>query len=91
MFKRMEIHWNAEKNLLVKRVRGVSFEEVAEIIRAGDELDIIPHPTRTHQKIIVVRLEGYVHAVPFVMEEDGIFLKTIYPSRSLNEQYGGTP
>ena len=61
----MDIRWNAEKNELLRRERGVCFEDVAELIRTGEELDIIPNPSRSNH------------------------LKTIYPSRDLNEQYGG--
>jgi hypothetical protein len=85
----VEIRWNAEKNELLKRLRGVSFEDVAAVIQTHQELDILPHPSRPNQKIIVVRLRGYVHAVPFVEEAGGIFLKTIYPNRDLQIQYGG--
>ncbi|MGO8792611.1 MAG: DUF4258 domain-containing protein [Terriglobia bacterium] len=85
----MDVRWSAEKNELLRRERGVCFEDVAELIRTGEELDIIPHPSRPNQRIMVVRINGYVHAVPFVEDADGLFLKTIYPSRDLNEQYGG--
>ena len=87
----VEIRWSSEKNETLKAGRGLCFEDVADIVRAGEELDIIPHPARDNQKILVVRLKGYVHAVPFVEDEDGMFLKTIFPSRDLNKQYGGLP
>jgi uncharacterized DUF497 family protein len=82
------IRWSEEKNTTLKRERGVSFEEVEEIINAGSQLDIIPHPVHSHQNILIIRLRGYVHAVPYVEEEDGLFLKTIYPSRDLQKIYG---
>jgi len=85
----MEIRWNEKKNELLKRERGICFEDVAAIIQAHEELDILPHPSRSNQRILVVRLRGYVHAVPFVEEESGIFLKTMYPNRDLQTQYGG--
>jgi uncharacterized DUF497 family protein len=85
----MNIRWNAGKNELLKRERGVCFEDVADLIRTGEELDIIPHPSRPNQRIIIVRINGYVHAVPFAEDAEGLFLKTIYPSRDLNKQYGG--
>ena len=85
----MNIHWDENKNELLKRDRGISFEEVVKVIQSGDELDIIPHPKRSNQQIIVLRIHNYVHAVPFVKDETGIFLKTIFPSRILNREYGG--
>lgn len=87
----MNIRWSEEKNAILKLERGVSFEEVEEIIYAGSQLDIIPHPKHLHQKILIVRLHGYVHAVPYVEDEDGMFLKTIYPNRDLQKIYGGMP
>jgi uncharacterized DUF497 family protein len=44
----MNIRWSEEKNATLKRERGVSFEEVEEIINTGIHLDIIPHPARIH-------------------------------------------
>ena len=85
----MKISWNPAKNELLRRERGVCFEDVEAIIRAGEELDILPHPARPNQRILVVRIKGYVHAVPFIEDGEGLFLKTIYPTRSLNEPYGG--
>ncbi len=84
------IGWSEEKNILLKQKRGVSFEEAEEEILAGRLLDVFPHPSRMNQQIYIIRLHGYVHAVPFIVDEDGnIFLKTIYPSRNLHKHYGG--
>lgn len=55
----------------------------------GAELAIIPHPSRSNQKILIVRLHDYIHAVPFLENKTGLFLKTIYPSRDLHKRYGG--
>ena len=85
------IRWNDEKNAWLKRDRGVSFEQIAEIIDAGNYLDIIRHPSRSNQRLFVVRIERYVWAVPYVIEEneeESIFLKTAFPSRKLNRKYG---
>ncbi len=82
------ILWNEEKNNLLKEKRGVSFEEVETEIMGGRLLDLLPHPTRENQQIYIVRLHGYVYAVPFVIDEEGnIFLKTIYPSRDFHKKY----
>lgn len=85
----MDIRWNESKNQILKRERNVKFEDIVEIIQSGNEIDIIPHPKRSNQRIIIVRIHGYIYAVPFIEEENGIFLKTIFPSRDLNKQYGG--
>jgi hypothetical protein len=47
-------------------------------------LDDYPHPDAehySHQRIMVVAIRGYACNVPYVFEEDGIFLKAVYPSR----------
>ena len=86
----LPIEWSEEKNQEVIRLRGVSFEEVLEKIEADQIIDVFPHPnkiTYPHQTILVVKIGGYVYAVPFVIDGKRIFLKTIYRSRKLNEIY----
>lgn len=84
--------WNPEKNDLLKEERGVSFEEVVLHIQLGNEVDIYDHPNQGRypgQKISVVVIESYAYLVPFVENEDEIFLKTIIPSRKATKQYSG--
>lgn len=78
-----ELRWNALKSERLKKTRGVSFEE---IIRAK-LIDILGHPTRSNQSVLVYEYKGYLWAVPYVVEGDAIFLKTIYPSRKLMKKY----
>ena len=75
--------WNALKSQRLKRTRGVSFEEIV----ASKLIDTRQHPKRENQKILVYEYQGYLWAVPYVVEESGIFLKTIYPSRKLTRIY----
>jgi hypothetical protein len=72
-----DIRWAASKNEELKRTRGVSFEElvVAEFIAA------IKHPRRDNQRILLIQFKRYIWAVPYVIREDEIFLKTAFPSR----------
>jgi ribosomal protein S10 len=77
------IRWNALKNIRLKLTRHVSFEEIIH----AKLLDLTDHPNRNDQKILMYEYEGYVWVVPFVFEEKGIFLKTIYPSRKLKKFY----
>jgi hypothetical protein len=82
--------WGHEKNLKLKEDRGVSFEQVVMHIERGDLLDIIQHPNAArypHQRILVVRMQSYVYAVPYVEQGDERFLKTIIPSRQLARRY----
>jgi len=74
----------------LKQEREVSFEDVIIAIEEGNLLDILGHhnPKRySHQKIFVVAISGYVYLVPFVEDEEKIFLKTIIPSRKATKRY----
>ena len=54
-------------------------------IERGDVLDILEHPNPDRdagQRIFVVRRDNYVYLVPFIEDDQAIFLKTIIPSRS---------
>ncbi len=84
--------WNPEKNELLKQDRDISFEEIVLNIQLGNELDIYDHPNQERypkQKISVIAVEGYAYLVPFVENNDEIFLKTIIPSRKATKQYIG--
>jgi uncharacterized DUF497 family protein len=82
--------WNEEKNETLKKTRNISFEVIVIQIEMGSLLDILEHPNiqkYKNQKIFVVEYENYVYLVPFIEEEDKIFLKTIIPSRKATKQY----
>jgi uncharacterized DUF497 family protein len=84
-------HWNVEKNKQLRSKRGVGFEEVALAIEKKQVIANIASPNKAypHQRMLVVMIDGYTYAVPFV-ESDGVrFLKTIFPSRVLHKKYGG--
>ena len=82
--------WDEEKNKLLKRERGVSFEEIIFHINNGDLLARLDHPNRAkypHQQVFIVLMGGYVYMVPFVEDEESYFLKTAIPSRRLKRGY----
>lgn len=82
--------WNKDKNKKLMLERNISFEIVVICIKNGDILDKIKHPNQKrypNQHIYIINIDGYVHAVPFVEDEQKIFLKTIIPSRKLTKQY----
>lgn len=84
--------WNSEKNEILKKDRGISFEEIVLNIQLGNEVDIYDHPNVKRypdQKISVVLIEDYAYLVPFVESKEDIFLKTIIPSRKATKQYVG--
>ena len=82
--------WDEEKNRLLKRLRGVSFEEVIFHLEDGDLIKRVDHPNQqryVHQQIFVVQIDDYVYLVPFVEDHEKYFLKTIIPSRKLTRAY----
>lgn len=84
--------WSAEKNELLKKERGISFEDFLFHLDAGDVFDVIVHPNQKKypgQMVYVVAIEEYVYLVPFMESEDEVFLKTIIPSRKATKQYRG--
>lgn len=83
-------NWNPEKNEWLQRERGISFEIVIYQIEAGNVLDILEHPNQEQypdQKIFVIEFEEYAFLVPYIEDDDQIFLKTIIPSRKATTRY----
>jgi hypothetical protein len=84
------IIWDHDKDLKLKLMRNLSFEEIADIILKNEYVDIIDHPTRKNQSIFVIEINNYIHAVPFIVDkEERIILKTAFPSRKLHKKYRG--
>ncbi|MDQ1339553.1 MAG: hypothetical protein QG567_705 [Campylobacterota bacterium] len=86
------ISYGQEKNELLKKTRGIGFEEIIIAIEAGNILDVYDHPDQSNypgQKIYVVEALDYVYLVPYIRDEDGIFLKTIIPSQKAKKIYKG--
>ena len=82
--------WSEAKNEILKRTRGISFEEVVYNIRQRRVLAVIDHPNQVRypgQVIIIVNIDEYAHKVPAVRTEQGYFLKTVYPNSKANREY----
>lgn len=82
--------FSVEKNRKLVEERGVGFKEIIKAIQRGAVLDIIPHPNSKkypHQEIYVIDIDNYVYLVPFVKNNNSIFLKTIFPHRKLTRKY----
>ncbi|MGJ4732116.1 BrnT family toxin [Leptospira levettii] len=82
--------WDLEKDEILRKERGISFELILFQIENGFLLDIINHPNREkypNQSIFIIEMENYVYLVPFIENKDEIFLKTIIPSRKATRNY----
>ena len=84
--------YKKEKNILLKKIRGVSFEQIVMHVENGDLVDIIKHPNSekySNQKILVINVNNYIYTVPFVDNNNERFLKTIIPNRQFTKKYIG--
>jgi len=84
--------WNPEKNALLRKTRGLGFEEVVEAILNDRLLADIPNPNPNYpgQNLLVVEIEGYAVVAPYVADGNHIFLKTLYPDRKARKRFLGT-
>jgi tRNA isopentenyl-2-thiomethyl-A-37 hydroxylase MiaE len=84
--------WNERKNELLKKSRNISFEEIVSAIQNGGLLDRLKHhnPEKyPNQFIFYIKYNNYVYTVPFVEDNNKIFLKTIFPDREKTKFYLG--
>ena len=87
MIKRIE--WNNDKNQQLKKERNLSFEQIQVAIEQDGLIDIIQHPRNKyeHQQIMIINIEDYLVLVPFVEDNEKIFLKTAFKSRKMTKEY----
>lgn len=86
----MKYEWSPEKNEWLKVERNISFEKIIFHLSKGDIWKIADHPDQKNykgQKIYFVVVENYIYLVPYIIEREYIFLKTIIPSRKATKMY----
>ena len=84
--------WNDDKNEWLRQERGITFEDIVYHLTHGGLLDILEHPNHEQypgQRIFIVDVEGYACMIPFVEDDEVIFMKTIIPSRKITKIYLG--
>ncbi len=84
------VEWSKVKNKSLMKLRGVSFEIIADLISTNKLVDDYKHPNQEkypNQRVIVVIIGEYYYYVPYVQDDENIFLKTIIPSRKINRKY----
>ena len=82
--------WNEEKNDLLKKTRNVCFEDVILSMQDRKLLDILPHFNQEkypNQRLFIILIEEYTYYVPFVEDDEKVFLKNIIPSRKYHKKY----
>lgn len=83
--------WNPEKNALLRASRGLGFEDVVAAILDGKILADIADTrvSRTGQSRLVVEIESYAVVVPYAMDGETMFLKTLFPDRKARKKFLG--
>lgn len=81
--------FSLEKNALLKKERGISFEDVIYCIENDYVLDVVRNKGKkyAHQRIYIVEINNYAYVVPCVASKEEIFLKTIYPNSAMTKKY----
>ena len=80
----MSFIYDEEKNQKLYKLRGVTFENVIEAISNDMILYDVSHPNREkypNQRLMIVNINSYPYAVPYLIDGDNFVLKTIYPDR----------
>ena len=82
--------WNEEKNEWLKANRNVNFEEIVHAIKAEKLLNTEKHPDQKKypgQHMFTININDYAYNVPFIEDDEKLFLKTIIPSRKSTKKY----
>ena len=82
--------WNKIKNEQLKKKRKISFEIIMHQVDNKKILAVEDHPNQEkypNQRMLIVEFKNYAFMVPFVENDDEIFLKTIIPSRKATNKY----
>lgn len=84
------VAWDPKKNERLKVERGISFEEVMDAIVDGKTIAVLENKNKDrfpNQRLFVVEIDDYAYLMPFVEDDEKLFLKTIYPSRKHTRLY----
>ncbi len=84
------ITWNEDKNRLLQKMRDISFEDVLVAIEQWWILDDVLHPDQDkypNQRVLIIQIYEYVYNIPYIEDDEKIFLKTIFPSRKSKKLY----
>lgn len=82
--------WDEQKNKKLRDERGVSFEDVQALIEDNKVLADLTHHNSLrypNQRMFIIEIRNYAYLVPYVEDNEKIFLKTIIPSRKATKEY----
>ena len=85
-----KLQWDKAKNQKLTVERDLNFEMVSDAFDLGAVVKDMDHPdpVRANQRMLLIRVNGYICAVPYVQDGPVKFLKTMYYSRKYDELYG---
>jgi len=80
--------WDNVKNRKLVKERKISFEAIVSLIESGSIIAIVAGKGKyAHQKQFIIESNRYIYVVPFVEDDQKVFLKTIIPSRKLTKKF----
>jgi hypothetical protein len=80
--------WDEDKNEWLMQERGISFQMCVECIISDKLIAVVQnHPPYDHQQVYIFEYEDYCYEVPFVEDEEKIFLKTAHQSHEATKRY----
>ena len=89
----MKFDFNQQKNAQLFKDRGVTFYNVIEAIENDGILLNFEHENKEkypNQNVMMININNYTYCVPYVIDNETWFLKTIYPNRKFKYLIGGT-
>ena len=80
----MEFIYDEKKNQILFETRGITFEQVIEIISEEGVLLDFQHPNSDdypNQRMMVIAIDHYPHCIPYMMDGNKFVLKTVFKDR----------
>lgn len=83
------IEWDEKKNHQLQAQRDLSFEMIEVALQQSKLIDVTDNLSSNHlgQQVLIVDIDGYLVVVPFVEDEEKLFLKTAFKSRKATKDY----
>ena len=80
--------WDNEKNKKSIRERNISFEAIVSLIESGNIIATVTGKGKyARQKQFIIEMSKCIYILPFVEDEQKVFLKTIIRSRRLTKKF----
>ena len=85
----MQFGWDPNKNKVLTKNKRPSFEEVIQAMRGGFLIEDVINPSSRYpnQFAFVVKINNYLHLVPYEIRGDIYWLITVIPCRKLKKKY----